>query len=265
MSAKSRKAAIVTGSATGIGAAIATALAGAGWNLQINYTKSAAEAKATAKICKQAGADVMLARGNVAEDADCRRLVAAALKRWGRLDGLVNNAGITKFVKRGNLDALSAEDFERIFAVNLVGAYQMARAAAERLARSGRGSIINISSHGAFTGLGSSIAYATSKGALNTLTLALARELAPRIRVNAICPGFVDTRWTKGKLSATEYAAFRKRIEATTPLRRMVEPDDVAEAALWLLNGARAVTGQLIVIDSGNHLTINTPLTRGRG
>ncbi|MGH6932109.1 MAG: SDR family NAD(P)-dependent oxidoreductase [Dongiaceae bacterium] len=265
MSESSRKAAIVTGSATGIGAAIATTLAASGWNVLINYTKSAAEAKATAEACRRAGADVVLARGNVARDADCRRLVATALKRWGRLDGLVNNAGVTKFVKRGNLEGLTAKDFERIFAINLVGAYQMSRAAAAPLARSEHGSIVNISSHGAFTGLGSSIAYATSKGALNTLTLALARELAPRVRVNALCPGFVDTRWTKGRMSAAGYAAFRRRIQAMTPLGRMVEPADVAEAALWLLNGARAVTGQLIVIDSGNHLTINTPLkSRGR-
>jgi 3-oxoacyl-[acyl-carrier protein] reductase len=265
MSEKPRKAAIITGSATGIGAAIATALAGVGWNVLINYTKSVAEAKATTKLCQQAGADVALVRGDVAEDADCRRLVATALRRWGRLDGLVNNAGVTKFVKPGKHDELTVADFERIFSVNLIGAYQMARAAAGALARSGRGSIVNISSHGAFTGLGSSIAYATSKGALNTLTLALARELAPSIRVNALCPGFVDTRWTKRKMSSAEYAAFRKRIEAMAPLRRMVEPVDVADAALWLLGSARAVTGQLIVIDSGNHLTVNTPLApRGR-
>jgi 3-oxoacyl-[acyl-carrier protein] reductase len=265
MTDRNQKSAIVTGSATGIGAAIATALAGAGWNVLINYTKSSAEAKATAELCEQAGADVIVARGDVARDADCGRLVAAALKRWGRLDGLVNNAGVTKFVKRGKLDDLTAADFARIYAVNLVGAYQMARAAAEALARSGRGSIVNISSHGAFTGLGSSIAYAASKGALNTLTLALARELAPRIRVNALCPGFVDTRWTKGKMTGPEYVAFRKRIESMTPLRHMVQPEDVADTALWLLGGARAITGQLIVIDSGNHLTVNTPLAaRGR-
>jgi 3-oxoacyl-[acyl-carrier protein] reductase len=257
-----RKSAIVTGSATGIGAAIAVALARAGWNVLINYSRSAAEAKATARLCQDAGAEAIVARGDVAGDADCRRLVALALKRWGRLDALVNNAGITKFVARGRLGDLSAKDFQRIFAVNLIGAYQMSRAAARPLARSGRGAIVNISSHGAFTGLGSSMAYAASKGALNTLTLALARELAPEIRVNAVCPGFVDTRWTRGKMTRSAYAAFRRRVATMTPLRRMVAPEDVAEAVLWFIASAVAVTGQLLVIDGGNHLTVNAPLRR---
>jgi len=258
-----RKVAIVTGSATGIGAAIAKALARAGWNLVINYTKSAAEARRTAAACERLGADVLVVQGDVAQDEDCRALARAALGRWRRIDALVNNAGMTRFVKAEDLAGLNAEDFQRIFAVNVLGAYQMTRAAAPALTRS-RGAIVNVSSHSGFTGLGSSMAYAASKGALNTLTLALARTLAPRVRVNAVCPGFVDTRWTRSRMSAAAYRSFKRGIEATAPLGRMVAPEDVAEAALWFIAGGRCITGQLLVIDSGNHLNVSEPLTVNR-
>jgi 3-oxoacyl-[acyl-carrier protein] reductase len=260
MPRKTRKVAIVTGSATGIGAAIAKALAAAGWNLVINYTMSAAEARRTAAACERLGADALVVQGDVAEDKDCRALVRTALARWRRIDALVNNAGMTKFVKAEDLAGLNAEDFQRIFAVNLLGAYQMTRAAAPALARS-QGAVLNVSSHSGFTGLGSSIAYAASKGALNNMTLALARVLAPRVRVNAVCPGFVDTRWTRRRMTSAAYRSFKRGIEETAPLGRMVAPEDVAEAALWFILGGRSITGQLLVIDSGNHLNVSEPLT----
>jgi 3-oxoacyl-[acyl-carrier protein] reductase len=260
MPRKIRKVAIVTGSATGIGAATAKALAHAGWNLVINYTKSAAEARRTAAACERLGADTLLVQGDVAEDKNCRALAKAALARWRRIDAVVNNAGMTKFVKAEDLEGMSAEDFQRIFAVNVLGAYQMTRAAAPALTRS-RGAIVNVSSHSGFTGLGSSMAYAASKGALNNLTLALARVLAPRVRVNAVCPGFVDTRWTRRRMTSAAYRSFKRGIEETAPLGRMVAPEDVAEAALWFILGGRSITGQLLVIDSGNHLNVSEPLT----
>jgi 3-oxoacyl-[acyl-carrier protein] reductase len=254
------RAAIITGGATGIGAAIARALAARGWRVLVNYTKSEAEARATAEACNAAGGEALVARGDVARDADCQALVAQAIEAWGRLDALVNNAGTTKFVPAKNLEALTGDDFERIFAVNLKGAYQMARAAAPSLTASGAGAIVNISSHSAFTGLGSSMAYAASKGALNTLTLSLARALAPEVRVNAVCPGFVDTRWTRGSMDEAAYEAFKARVAESAPLKRMTMPEDVAEAALWLIEGGRAITGQLLVVDGGNHLSVNLPL-----
>lgn len=254
------RAAIVTGGATGIGAAIARALAARGWRVLVNFTKSEAEARATAEACTAAGGDALVAHGDVARDPDCQALVAQAVAGWGRLDALVNSAGITKFVPARDLEALTGDDFERIFAVNLKGAYQMARAAASALKASGAGAIVNISSHSAFTGLGSSMAYAASKGALNTLTLSLARALAPEIRVNAVCPGFVDTRWTKGAMDEASYNTFIARVADSAPLKRMTTPEDVAEAALWLIEGGRAITGQLLVVDGGNHLNVNLPL-----
>jgi 3-oxoacyl-[acyl-carrier protein] reductase len=255
-----KRAAIITGSATGIGAAVARALAARGWRVLINYTKSEAEARATAEACRAAGGEALVARADVARDADCQALVAQAVTAWGRLDALVNSAAITKFVPARNIEALSGEDFERIFAVNLKGAYQMARAAVPALKASGDGAIVNISSHAAFTGLGSSMAYAASKGALNTLTLSLARALAPEVRVNAVCPGFVDTRWARGAMDEESYRAFTARVADSAPLKRMTMPEDVAEAALWFIEGGRATTGQFLVVDAGNHLNVNLPL-----
>lgn len=142
-------------------------------------------------------------------------------------------------------------------AVNVIGAFQMTRACAAALGKSGRGSVTTISSHSGFSGLGSSMAYAASKAALNNLALALARALAPAIRVNAICPGFVETNWTRGRMNATDFDRFRSQIEGMTPLGKMTTADDVAESALCLITGGSSITGQLLVIDGGNHLTIN--------
>jgi 3-oxoacyl-[acyl-carrier protein] reductase len=259
---------IVTGGGTGIGRATALHMAKLGWRVAVNYSKSRDEAEATAADCRDAGGDGFAVEGNVAEDAACRRIAADTLARWGRIDGLVNNAGVTAFRSPDDLDALTAEDFARIFSVNVTGAYQMARAVADamrtvaREPRDGPGpGIVNVSSHGAFTGLGSSMAYASSKGALNTLTLALARSLAPLIRVNAVCPGFVDTDWVRRGMNDSTFENFRKRVVKISPLGEITRPEDVAEAVAWFLTCGRTVTGQLLVLDAGVHLTIRTPLS----
>jgi 3-oxoacyl-[acyl-carrier protein] reductase len=255
-----RPSAVISGSATGIGAACARHLAAAGLNVAINYTKSAAEAEATAEACRALGVEAIVVRGDVAVDADCRALVAAALEAWGGLDVLVNNAGTTRFAEANDLESLTKDDFDEIFAVNVTGAYQLTRAAARYLKAVGGGAVVNISSHSGFSGIGSSMAYAASKGALNTLTLSLARVLAPEVRVNAVCPGFVDTRWMAGQLGETEMADFRARAAEIAPLKLLVTADQVAEAVCWFALGGRAVTGQLLVIDGGTHLTVGKPL-----
>ncbi len=257
--AEDRRVAIVTGSATGIGAAIVERLAAREWNVVVNYRESEEDALATAAACERHGAGVLLCRGDVAVDADCRRIAREPAAKWGRIDALVNNAGTTVFADARDLEALAEADFQRIFGVNVIGAYQMTRAAEPHLRKSAIASVVNISSHGAFSGLGSSIAYAASKGALNTLTLALARALAPEIRVNALCPGFVETRWIRGGVKDADIAAFKARVERIAPLREMPQPDDVAEACVWFLEGGRMITGQLLVIDGGVHLTTATP------
>ena len=255
-----RPSAVISGSATGIGAACARHLAAAGLNVVVNYTKSAAEAEATAEACRALGVEAIVVRGDVGVDADCRALVAAALEAWGGLDVLVNNAGTTRFAEANDLESLTKDDFDEIFAVNVTGAYQLTRAAARYLKAVGGGAVVNISSHSGFSGIGSSMAYAASKGALNTLTLSLARALAPEVRVNAVCPGFVDTRWMAGQLGETEMADFRARAAEIAPLKLLVTADQVAEAVCWFALGGRAVTGQLLVIDGGTHLTVGKPL-----
>jgi 3-oxoacyl-[acyl-carrier protein] reductase len=247
------KVAVVTGSATGIGAATATLLAEKGCNVVVNYTRSEKEAKETATACAAAGAEAHLCRADVSDDGDCRRLVGAALERWGRLDVLVNNAGATKFADPRNLDALDFDDFQRVHAVNLVGAYQMIRAAAPHMREAGAGAIVNVSSIAGVMGVGSSIAYATSKGALNTLTLCLARTLAPEIRVNAVCPGFVQTRWMREGLGE-KYEQRLARFEEMVPLGSATTAEQVAKSIVFFIADADHVTGEFLIMDSGLHL-----------
>jgi len=244
---------IVTGSATGIGAACAELLAAKGARVAINYTKSEKEARSTAAACEAKGVETIVLRADVSSDVDCRRLAHAAVDKWGRIDGLINNAGVTKFAKHADLDALDAADFERIFSVNVIGPFQMVRAVVPAMQKQGTGAIVNISSIAGLTGMGSSVAYAASKGALNTMTRSLARALGPAIRVNAVCPGFVETRWLTSGLGES-YESQKQNYEAITPLKSVVLPADVADAALWLLEGAGKVTGETILVDSGVHL-----------
>jgi 3-oxoacyl-[acyl-carrier protein] reductase len=248
-----RKVALVTGSATGVGAATAQALAARGWNLVVNYARSAAEAEASAAACRAAGADVLVQRGDVAVDADCRALAAAALARWGRLDALVNNAGVTNFAGAADWDAVDAEVFQRIVGVNAMGAFQMIRACAPHL-KAQHGAIVNVSSIAGALGIGSSVAYIASKGALNSMTLYFARALAPEVRVNAVCPGLVTTRWFVDGIGADGFEQVKAGYEAQAPLARASSAEDVADAVVWLVEGARTVTGELILLDGGLHL-----------
>jgi 3-oxoacyl-[acyl-carrier protein] reductase len=239
---------VVTGASSGVGRATALALASRGACIAVNYSKSADEAEETAHACIRQGGDALAVRADVSRDGDCRRLAAAALERWGRLDGLVNNAGTTRFASMRDLEALSAEDFQQIYAVNLVGAYQMVRAC-ETALRAARGAVVNVSSVAGSMGIGSSIAYACSKGALNTLTIALARSLAPEVRVNAVLPGFIESRWLKDGLGQN-YDGAREAWRAHTPLRETLQPEDVADCIVALLS-AKKITGQLQTIDAG--------------
>ncbi len=247
-------AAIVTGSATGLGAAIAKLLAAKGCNVVINYTKSEAEANETRAACERHGVETCLCRADVSGDDDCRRMVAETMAKWGRVDALINNAGTTKVAPADKLDALSAEDFHRIFGVNVIGPYQMVRAVVPHMKAAGRGAVVNISSIAGVTGSGTSIAYAASKGALNTMTLSLARALGPEIRVNAVCPGVIRTRWLKDGLGQEAYEKLVAQVAKTTPLRAASTPEDIAETAVWLVEGATHVTGETILVDAGLHL-----------
>lgn len=251
--------AIVTGSASGLGAATAAILAKGGARIVINYSSSQKEAEETADLCRSAGGEVVVVQGDVSRDEDCQKIAAAAAP-WGRLDALVNNAGITKHMPHGNLDGLSAEDFQRLFAVNSIGPFQMVRAARSLLEAgakaSGRASsVVNVSSVAGISGIGSSVAYAASKGALNTITISLARALAPLIRVNAVCPGYMDTPWfTKGR-GAEGAAKVRDAVIAKVPLKLASTAEDVAGAVCFLATPQSGnMTGEIVRIDAGAHL-----------
>jgi 3-oxoacyl-[acyl-carrier protein] reductase len=250
------KVAIVTGASSdeGIGTECAKILASRGCNVVVNYATNKAGGEAVAAACKAAGADAIAVRGDISKDEDCQRLVQAAIDKWGRLDVLVNNAATTKPVPHKRMDLLNADDFQRIFAVNVIGTYQMTRAAAPHLKRTGDAAIVNISSVGAMRAGGSSMAYTASKAAINNLTLSTARALAPEVRVNALCPGGMLGRWTRKILTEEQYEQRLKAANTQYPLKRGIWPYDVAVAALFLVEGATTMTGECIRMDCGQHL-----------
>src|SRR5665647_860409 len=251
--------AIVTGSASGLGAATAALLAKGGARIVVNYSSSKKEAEATADLCRSAGGEVVVVQGDVSRDEDCRKIVAAAAP-WGRLDALINNAGTTKHVAHGNLDGLSVEDFQRLFGVNTIGPFQMVRAARSLLEAgakaSGRASaVVNVSSVAGISGVGSSIAYAASKGALNTITFSLARALAPLIRVNTVCPGYIDTPWFSKGRGEEGAKQVRDSVIARVPLKVASSAEDIASLVCFLATPASSnMTGELVRMDAGLHL-----------
>jgi NAD(P)-dependent dehydrogenase (short-subunit alcohol dehydrogenase family) len=255
--------ALVTGSATGLGAATAVALARGGASVIVNYRSSVREAEETADLCRAANAVIKLVQADVAVDDECRRLVDAA-SEWGRLDILVNNASATKHVANpADLDALSADDFQRLYGVNTIGPFQMIRAARPLLEAGARAaehasSVVNVSTVSAFNGAGSSIAYVASKAALNTMTLALARALAPLIRVNAVCPGYMDTPWWVNGVGQEAADKLREVVKAAVPLRVASRPEDIAEAVTFLAGPAsRHMTGSIVPVDAGIRLLVS--------
>lgn len=251
--------AIVTGSASGLGAATAAILAKGGARVVVNYSSSQKEAEEVADLCRSSGGEVVVVQGDVSRDEDCRRIVAAAAP-WGRLDALINNAGTTKHVAHADLGGLSAEDFQRLFGVNTIGPFQMVRAARPLLEAASKASgrpsaVVNVSSIAGISGIGSSVAYAASKGALNAMTLSLARALAPLIRVNAVCPGYIDTPWfTKGR-GADGAAKLREDVAAKVPLKRASKAEDIANVVCFLaMPQSSNMTGETVRVDAGMHL-----------
>ena len=252
--------AIVTGSASGLGAATAAILAqGAARASSSTIPRARRKPKQTADLCRRPAPKWWWCRATFRATRIAGRSSAAAAP-WGRLDALVNNAGTTKHVAHDNLDGLSAEDFQRLFGVNTIGPFQMVRAARALLEAgakaSGRASaVVNVSSVAGISGIGSSVAYAASKGALNTITLSLARALAPLIRVNTVCPGYIDTPWfTKGR-GVEGAAKVRDSVVAKVPLKRASTAEDVAELVCFLATPASSnMTGEVVRMDAGVHL-----------
>ena len=254
MAASEQPVAIITGGGTGVGRDTSLQLARRGYHIILNYSCSKQEAEQTADEItttgRSTGSQALCLQADVADDQDCRQLIDAALNRHGRLDVLVNCAGTTQFIPFERMEEVSAETWERLFRVNVTGAFQCARAAAPALRKSDNGQIINISSVAAQLGQGSSIPYCCTKAALDNLTVSLARTLAPEIRVNGIAPGFIAGRWTEKGLGVS-YDQVCKAYEQSLPLRKVCQPADIAEAIVSLITGSRLVTGQTLTVDAG--------------
>ncbi|NBX54911.1 MAG: SDR family oxidoreductase [Betaproteobacteria bacterium] len=246
---QTQRVAIVTGGGGGVGAATALMLAQRGYHLAITYQRNPDNAQQVVQACQALGVEAFAMAVNVAEDADCQALVQATHARWGRLDGLANCAGTTTFVPLTDMDAVNAKDFHDIYAVNAIGPFQMARAAAKHM---GDGAaIVNVSSLAAETGRGSSYPYVLSKAALNTLTISLARTLAPKIRVNGVMPGMIEGRWMRDGLGDASYERVKKDFSDLSALGKISQPEDIARAVVWLLEPDAVITGQMLKVDAG--------------
>lgn len=244
--------AIITGGGTGVGAATARLLSRRGFDVAINYSRSAEAAEAVADDCRRQGRRAIALQGDVSIDADCRRMVDTTARELGGVSLLVNSAATTQVTTFTDVDAQNADDLLKVYSVNVVGAYQMARAAAPHLKASGRGSIVGISSLAGQIGAGSSIAYTLSKGALNTLTLVLARLYAPGVRANTVVPGVIDTEWFTSKgVPQADVAQLKQRFGNSSALGTICTPEDVASAVVYVGVDATKMTGQSLVVDGG--------------
>jgi 3-oxoacyl-[acyl-carrier protein] reductase len=239
-----RRVALVTGSATGVGRAVAIRFARHGLAVAVNYSRSEAEARETFDAVRALGVPAILCQANVADDAAVRAMTARCRDELGGLDVLVNNAGTTHFIPHDDLEAVTDEVWDDILSVNLKGAFHACRAAMPLL-RERRGNVVNVTSVAGLQGHGSSVLYAASKAALNTMTKSLARAFAPEVRVNAVAPGPIQTRWL------ADHQDMVRASLAQTPLKRAAEPDDIADAVAFLALGTTLVTGQVLVVDGG--------------
>jgi len=245
----STQAALVTGGATGIGRAAVLALAGAGYDVAINYSSSEAAARETAAHAEKCGVRTLLVKCDVSDEAGVRAMAEKIEKTFGRLDVLVNNAGTTASWKPRDLETLSLDEWDRVFAVNVRGLFQVTRACVPLL-KAARGCIVNTASIVGLRPGPQPLPYAASKAAVVNLTKTLAWNLGPEIRVNAVAPGWMEGDWMKRMLK-DKYDELMSKRAKSTPLRRIVTAEDVAETMMTLVRANRFVTGEIIVIDGG--------------
>lgn len=245
--------AVVTGASRGVGRAVAILLAEKGWNLTLTCSSSLEEAEKVAKECNDLGAETLVLIADVSDESKCKETVQKTIDKWKRLDVLINNAGKTVFNAHENLAGLKTEDFVEIYKTNTVGPYMMIKEAEEFLRQSPIASVVNIASIAGVIGVGSSIAYVASKGALVMMTKSLAKALGP-IRINAICPGFIEGEWLKTGLGDEAYEATKSFIESTTPLSMVCNPEKVAKGVWFFIEDAVATTGETLILDGGFHL-----------
>lgn len=251
------KVVLVTGGASGIGAATVRHFTARGWTAIVNYflESEAAAAEQLVAEAAAAGSQALAIQGDVGRDEDCRHMAAVAMARFGRIDTLVSSAGTTRMVAQHDLDALTLDDFLLTTTVNTAGPFQIVRACVPAL-RAAVGAVVIVSSYGGLTGTGSSIAYAASKGATNTLTLSLARILAPEIRVNAVCPALIADGFVQ-RLDATLFEQRAAAQRERAPLKKIGRAADVAADIFWLATGASLMTGAVLMLDAGLHLNMD--------
>jgi 3-oxoacyl-[acyl-carrier protein] reductase len=245
----STKTALVTGAATGIGRSAVLALARAGYDVAVNYSSSEKAARDTAGVAEKLGAKTLVIKCDVADEAGVRAMLKQVKGKFGRLDVLINNAGTTASWKPRDLETLSLEEWDRVFAVNVRGLFQVTRAAVPMLKET-KGCIVNTASIVGLRPGPQPLPYAASKAAVVNLTQTLAWNLGPEIRVNAVAPGWMEGDWMKRMLKDKYDELMGKRAKAT-PLKRVVTADDVAETMMSLIQSNRFVTGEVIVIDGG--------------
>jgi ketoreductase RED2 len=239
------KAIIVTGSSSGIGAAVARRLAGLGAGIVVN---SASSVQAGQRVAAEL-ADAVYVQGDIADPATATALVAAAEQRWGRLDGLVNNAAVTVPVPMADIDAVTVDHWDTVLRTNVVGTFLVSQAALPLLRSAEDGWIINVTSLAGVRQTGSSLPYAVSKAALNHLTSIMAKHAGAGVRVNAVAPGLVATPWT------ADWYEIKAGVEQIAPLHRVATPEDIADACLAIIS-TRYATGQTFLVDGGLGLVI---------
>jgi 3-oxoacyl-[acyl-carrier protein] reductase len=239
------KVVVVTGGGTGIGRGMCLRFAEEGATVAINYSKSKAQAEEVVDRINRLGGRAVDIQADVSRDREARQLIEKTVAHFGRLDVLINNAAWTRYVLHQNLEDLSEEILEKTWSVIVKGSIYCTRAAVPHLRENGEGSVINITSNAGFTARGSTIIYGASKAALTFITKALARALAPEIRVNAIAPGFVDTKFVNWTPEAIE------QLKTQTHLGRPILPENIADAAVFLASDSTATTGQTIFVDGG--------------
>lgn len=248
--------ALVTGGAGGIGGAVVRALAKAGIaGVAINYRKSAQDAEALADEIGRDGVKAVALQANVQSDEQVRAMIARIENDFGRLDIVVNNAGVTHWVKLADLESLTDAIWDEILDVNVKGAFRCARAA-QKLLEGNQGMIVNVSSISGVLAPStmSSLAYGTAKAALIYMTRGLAVAMAPKVRVNCVAPAFTDTPWMSQHFGA-DYQQVIAKASSGYPLQRIASPEDIAGAILGLVTGGNFVTGQTLIVDGGLSLS----------
>lgn len=252
-----QKVAVITGAGrvNGVGAATARMLAAQGYHVALTCVKSLTEIKTVEAECLSFGVETLIFAGDLTEQSQCQKLAEQVQQRWGRTDAVVNALGSTRFIPFKELDKVTPEAFTELLATNVMAPFWVAQAFAPMLKQSPSAVLINVSSNAASSGGSSAVPYTAAKGGENSLTIALAKALAPQVRVNAVCPSFIDSSWWSEKFSGKDeqYQTWLNTMSENNILGKVLKPEDVAQAIMSLINNP-VMTGELIRLDAGAHL-----------